>query len=424
MIQKIKQWLPPSQETFGPFRMVFTVMYIGIISSIIYFNVVSLCGNRFLFGDTTLLLAILLLLLALERFEQGRYEAGVPVRLAVGLLVARMALFEGVAALDCSGFSRFLYPVIPFTAYFSLGPRVSNILGIFYFGVYVWGVWLANQSWYTNMNTVSNLLTFTLILIFMMIMARIIRQDERSRRHTEKLLADLETSHLKLQAYAAQVAELATMEERNRLARDIHDSLGHYLTAINIQLEKALAFKDRNPQEAEQAIWDAKQSAREALQDVRRSVGALRDVEEAFSLQSALRDLVAGLENGRFTIDFHITGQEEGYSKAALMALYRAAQEGLTNIRKHAQARHVHLEVELGEEEARLKLSDDGQGFDTTILHELAAEKYHSFGLQGIRERLELVRGRLEINSAPQTGTELRMTVPKNPLTLSTRGVR
>lgn len=219
-------------------------------------------------------------------------------------------------------------------------------------------------------------------------------------------------------------AELAATEERNRLARDIHDSLGRRLTIVNIQLEKALAYKERNPDEAEQALLDAKEAASGALRDVRRSVRSLRDAEDGFSLQAALEELVAGMGNGRFTIQYQFTGAEESYSRPVLMALYRSAQEGLTNIQKHAQATAVKLAVYLEEEEGKLILQDDGQGFDATILDELAIDQYHSFGLQGIQERLELVRGQMQVLSQPGQGTILQITVPKNPTVLQVPGVK
>ena len=102
-----------------------------------------------------------------------------------------------------------------------------------------------------------------------------------------------------LQAYTERVAELATTEERNRVAREIHDSLGHALIAINVQLEKALVYYNKQPQEALQAISDAKRVVKEALQDVRHSVRVLRTEQEAFASTQGIMLLVEQLgENG------------------------------------------------------------------------------------------------------------------------------
>jgi signal transduction histidine kinase len=179
------------------------------------------------------------------------------------------------------------------------------------------------------------------------IIAGQIDRDQRSRQQMRQLLVELEASHRQLQGYADRVAELAAAAERNRLAREIHDSLGHYLTAISIQLEKAQAYRQRDPDEADQAIRDAKQTARAALQDVRQSVGALRGAEDRFSLRQSLSELVSRVEGAMLAIECHVEGDETDYARPALMALYRAAQEGLTNVQKHAHAEHVLLHVQL-----------------------------------------------------------------------------
>jgi signal transduction histidine kinase len=254
---------------------------------------------------------------------------------------------------------------------------------------------------------------FILLLgvIFIFYIAYLIRQERLNRRRAERLVRDLEESHRQLQAYAAQVAELATTEERDRLARDIHDSLGHYLSVINVQLEKALAFRERNPTEADQAVRDSKRLAGEALQEVRQSVSALRSAPEPFSLVESLRQLVNNAQTGQFSIELDISGDECGYSRQSLLTLYRAAQEGLTNVQKHAQASRVIVILRFNGQKASLSISDNGQGFDPALTN-------GGYGLRGVRERLGLIRGSLKLESAPGRGTTLLITVPKNPLIL------
>lgn len=409
--ERLKKLLPPRS-----FRFVFSLMYLGVISSIVYFSLMGQCQTQFMAMETGLLLIILACLVGLEQWERSHYGDAVPLRSAVILLVMRMVLVQTVVMMDCSGFATFLYPLIPFSAYFSLGPRISNVVG---FGYVMWYFWQYRPLSASGEASVFNLMIFAVLLLFMLVLARVIDSDERNQKNLETLLADLEASNVKLQLYAEQVAELAATEERNRLARDIHDSLGHRLTVVAIQLEKALAYKDRDPNEAEQAILDAKQAASGALKDVRLSVRSLRDADDGFSLQTALAELVDGLENGRFLIQYQFTGKEESYSRPVLLALYRSAQEGLTNIQKHAQATAVSLTIYLEEAEGKLILQDNGRGFDTTTLDDLAIDPYHSFGLQGIQERLELVRGQMQVISQPGQGTILQITVPKNPTVLS-----
>jgi signal transduction histidine kinase len=265
-----------------------------------------------------------------------------------------------------------------------------------------------------SFDSLTIVVAFTVLLYSLHVIAGVIDRDQRSRQQMRQLLDQLETSHRQLQAYAGRVAELAAAAERNRLARDIHDSLGHYLTAISIQLEKAQAYRERNPEEADQAILDAKQTARAALQEVRQSVSALRDTEEKFSLRESLDDLVRRMDGGTLEIGCHVGGDEMDYASPVLTALYRAAQEGLTKVQKHAHARHVSLDVQLGEVEACLRLRDDGAGFDTDTLAGNAAALDRGYGLQGLQERLEPVGGQMRITSDAQKGTELTVTVPKH----------
>jgi signal transduction histidine kinase len=108
-----------------------------------------------------------------------------------------------------------------------------------------------------------------------------------------------------------------------------------------------------------------------------------------------------------------IQGDETVYPSSIMIALYRAAQEGLTNIQKHAGANRVELRVELGDQQACLFLKDNGHGFDPAMLTVAAAQP--GFGLRGIRERLELLRGQLSLESSPHQGTVLKVVVPRNP---------
>jgi signal transduction histidine kinase len=305
--------------------------------------------------------------------------------------------------------------VVPFAAYFTLGIAFTRLVSLGYWVLVAMVAWEnGNVGPLKNFDSVTIIVIFTLLLIFVQIIARHIDRDQRSRQQMQRLLSELEASHRQLQDYAGRVAVLAAAAERNRLARDIHDSLGHYLTAINIQLEKAQLYRGRNPEEADQAIRDAKQTAQAALRDVRQSVSALRGAEDRFSLRQSLADLVGRMDGGPLKIDYQVEGDETDYAGPVLATLYRAAQEGLTNVQKHAQARQVILDVELGEKEACLSLRDDGTGFDPTTLANLTASPEHGFGLQGLQERLELVRGQMRINSDPQHGTELIVVVPKN----------
>ena len=218
---------------------------------------------------------------------------------------------------------------------------------------------LNTPGWLSNQYELQYFFIFTIGLMFTVTMAQLINRERASRARAEHLLAQLAVSHQQLQDYTEQAVELAATKERNRMARDIHDSLGHYLTVINVQLEKAVALHDRYPEQEGQAVRDAKVLASEALQDVRRSVGTLRATQDTFSAHRALGAMIEYMQGNQLAIELHVEGRENDYAPESLRALYRAAQEGLTNIQKHAVATKVRIELQFGEEEATLYLSDN-----------------------------------------------------------------
>lgn len=407
------------RTTAQPFRFKFSIIYIGIVGIVAYINGVSSCGPSVFPSTPTALGAILLILFGLEWLEQSRYAKPRSWRINLVLFLFRVLLIEGIIVLDCAGVALLLIPMVPYSAHFTFGPLVSTLLSLAYIPIVFWRTTLPGSSiLYLESGPTANLLAFTFVMLFVPLIVNIIRRDDDNKRRTEQLLIDLEASHRKLQAYTEQVAELAAAEERNRLARDIHDSLGHYLTAVNIQLEKAIAYQERNPGEARQALSDAKQAAADALRDVRLSVSALRNVESTFALAEALGKLTEGMRNEQLAVSLSISGDETGYPRSRLMTLYRAAQEGLTNIQKHAQASQVDLQLDLGSDEAKMTLVDNGIGFDPQMLESPSTALQPGYGLRGILERVELVGGRITLRSAPHAGTELSVVVPKNTVTL------
>jgi signal transduction histidine kinase len=223
--------------------------------------------------------------------------------------------------------SYFLYLLAPFVASYYFGMKAGYLLSVLSWLVFYLKITYLNHNnllfplrlgdqFITNYSII-----YAVALIFVLSTAYAMTKERENRRRAEQLLAALENSH-------QRVAELAVTEERNRLARDIHDTLGHYLTVISIQLGKAVAFREKNPLESVQAIQDARRLAMEALQDVRQSVKSLREGEELFALMPALKKLVANLITSQFSIQLKVRGSEEGYSKQNLMVLYRAIQEG------------------------------------------------------------------------------------------------
>lgn len=412
------------RTTSRPFRFKFSVLYITITGAVAYINGIANCQGSLPFDISSWIGVIMVALLWLEWFEESRYRNSPPRMIALGLLALRIILVEAIVALDCNRVAVYLYPMIPYSAYFAFGGRTSVFLSLFYVVFNIWRISQSEQLWYTNPDAASNMLALTFVMLFVPLIAHIIRRNDSHRQETEQLLADLEVSHRRLQAYTEQVAELSAAEERVRLARDIHDSLGHYLTAMHIQLEKALAYQERDPHESTQAILDAKMAVSEALRDIRLSVSALRSPESEFQLEEDLKKLVRSVDSPGLKVTLDLSGDEGLYSRSTRVALYRAAQEGLTNIQKHAQATHAFLRIVFDENAARMVLRDDGIGFEPERLSEIGTSSNNNFGLRGLRERLEMLRGNMQIKSSPNQGTVLMVEIPRVIESLESKGVR
>ncbi|CCH29991.1 sensor histidine kinase [Actinosynnema sp. NPDC047251] len=317
----------------------------------------------------------LVVLALVDVLERRRYPARTPFTAAAALLAARAALVVVVVAADGSGMSRVLLLLVPFGAYFVFGRLVAVGLGLGCLVLLVVAFEVTSPGWSRQVEQVSDLLMFTVGLVLTVAMAAVAVEEQRGR---------------------ARLAELSAAAERNRVARDIHDGLGHHLTAVSVLLEKASAFRDRDPAVADRALADARESARRALADVRSSVRTLR---EPFRLAPALGELTRGLK-----VALDCRGDETGHEPAVLFAVYRAAQEGITNALRHARASSVAVTVHCGLADVRLEVVDDGRGFEVG---------QEGFGLSGMRERVAQLGGVVDVRGGAGGGTRLVVTIPR-----------
>ncbi len=203
--------------------------------------------------------------------------------------------------------------------------------------------------------------------------------------------------------------QLGALEERNRLAREIHDTLAQGLTAVSLQLESADALLETgtNPAHAQQSVQQALSLTRANLEEARRSVLDLRAAPlEGRTLSEALTELA---EQADFPVQFKMTASHRSLPPRIEIGLYRIAQEALTNIGRHAQATTAVLELTLAPKNVRLVIADNGRGFDP------AQVPPGRFGLVGLRERVKLLNGRLHLDSSPKIGTRLDVHIPLKP---------
>jgi signal transduction histidine kinase len=252
-------WIPP-------------VLYGAVLAGGVYYAAVG-PGLSWRTAGFAVLLGVLMVLDKRDR----------PLR--PGLLLAlRILLLAGVTALDVSGLSRVLFVLVPFLAYFAFGRVAALALGAGCVAAVAGAFTLWVPEWYVRAEYISDLLMFALGIVLAIAMAAVATGEQRAR--------------LELAGTLAQVADLSAARERNRLAREIHDSLGHHLTAIGIQLEKAEAFASLDPATSSRAVASARWSADRALAEVRTSVRTLASETGPVELSQSLADLVQHLDGG------------------------------------------------------------------------------------------------------------------------------
>ena len=208
----------------------------------------------------------------------------------------------------------------------------------------------------------------------------------------------------------ASRAEFGAAEERNRLAREIHDTLAQGLAAITLQLETADALLEAqaSTERARQAVTQALALARANLEEARRSVLDLRAAPlEGRTLAEALQALAAETAaKWQVPVRFAAHGAGDPLPPRVEASLYRLAQEALTNAIRHAQAATVLVELTHGADWVRLVVQDDGHGFDARAIPK------GRYGLIGLNERVRLLGGRLQLESSPGEGTRVQVDVP------------
>jgi signal transduction histidine kinase len=242
-------------------------------------------------------------------------------------------------------------------------------------------------------------------IFFVVFTSQLRLNEQHARKEAEDLARDLETANRQLAEYAAQAEKLAVTEERNRLAREIHDNLGHYLTIVNVQLEAARLTFDSEPARALDALTKAQEQARKGLSAVRESVAVLRvSPVENRPPEAAIAELVEGMKGAGVSARFVLCGSPRPVEEKVALALYRIAQEGLTNVRKHAPAACVEVVLDFSHAgQICLAVKDDGPGADDTS---------RGYGLVGMRERVQLLGGEFKVETAPDRGFRLEISIP------------
>jgi signal transduction histidine kinase len=241
--------------------------------------------------------------------------------------------------------------------------------------------------------------------VFIVVFTQITVDEEKARLEVERLANELTDANQRLREYSLQVEELTITKERNRLAREIHDGLGHYLTIVYMQIQAAQAVLSKDPQRAIETLDSAQNLTQEALVDVRRSVAALRAApEDSLPLSERIRMMLKNCDTLGIQFELKIIGGGRNLSPQTELTLYRAAQEGLNNACKYAKASQIWITLDYSNSDrVHLTVQDDGIGAENTE---------GGFGLLGLQERVTLLNGELKTTSSTGQGFSLEIAVP------------
>jgi signal transduction histidine kinase len=260
---------------------------------------------------------------------------------------------------------------------------------------------------------------FVSMTVFVVLLVNALLAERQGRKK-------LAIAHEQLYQYSCQIEDQAALQERNRIARDLHDSLGHLLTAQNIQLQNAtLHLTHQNGglpfQTAQNFLISGMNIGTQALTELRQTLNQLRDHPfTARSFQDGMTDLIQGFERMMPTIAWVYPLQIpeallESIPNRIQVAIYRITEEALMNIYKHSQAQNIQIQLsvmngedgdrKMGRQTLMLTIADDGQGFEMS-------QNPTGYGLRGIGERAEALGGELTIVSQLQQGCQIKIIIP------------
>jgi len=243
------------------------------------------------------------------------------------------------------------------------------------------------------------------LLLFFSVVGSVVLLLVGGHKTRRKALAE---KNIQLIRYATTVERLAISHERNRLARELHDTLAHTLSAVAVQLEAHDAQVDSDPDGAKQTLKQTRQLVRNGLQEARRAVQALRASPlEDLGFALAMRHLVDVMaERSGLPISLDVPDEFDELSPEIEQSIYRVTEEALNNTIRHANAQHAAVSLRRERGELRLTITDDGCGFNPSTV----SSDGH-YGLVGMRERALLCNGQLGIESAPGKGTTVHLTI-------------
>ncbi len=260
-------------------------------------------------------------------------------------------------------------------------------------------------NWFFIAINISSIIGRGLILVLIgWIESRLVELQKNQQRQ-------LEISNRKLRKYALTAERLAQSHERNRIARELHDTLAHTLSSVSVQLEAVKALFEVNPGESQKLLSKSIENTRNGLKETRRTLKDLRSSQlESLGLVGAVNYVIQSAKQRTGMHIEAILGKDlDSLDDETSHSIYRIVQEAVENIIRHSNASHASLSLLNHKNEIHLSISDDGSGFSRKIIKDK-----DSYGIRGMRERVEALGGTFTMDSQPQKGTRIEVILEKD----------
>ena len=263
------------------------------------------------------------------------------------------------------------------------------------------------KSYILGIKTMCEVLNIMLFLLYIALMTQQDQEEKRIVKGLNRQLSDLnfelKKANHQLHQFALEKEQIGEMKERNRLAREIHDTIGHGLTGISVGLEAVEVLMDLSPDMAKSQLHAVSKMARSSLDDVRRSVRKLKpDSLESKSFDLAIHEMIDEMSKTTGTQIYFVSyGEHKSYREDVKETIYRLVQEGMTNAIRHGRAKEIWIRLDRNEKQVEVFLKDDGLGCDSIK---------EGFGLTHMRERVEMLGG--DISFSSKEGFEIHASIP------------
>jgi signal transduction histidine kinase len=356
-------------------------------------------------------LSIILVLSAVLR-RWVLLRPGVPKALADLTIVLDLVIIYFISLSDMSRVSEIYFYILIIEAVFHFPIRLGVASAVVIYFEYVFIRFVRYNKWnffdfnYFSPAIYENALYFIFVFLIVFTAKRQFAQSQtlsRTMAELEMRTRQYGETNQKLQDTLIKLEEMTVLKERNRIAREIHDTVGHTLTTVLIEIEAGKRLVSKDPDLAIEKLDLAQEQIRKGLDDIRHSVHTLKDGSDLLTLVPALKSLISDTErHAGVKIDFDYDS-DLPITEAQSKVLFSALQEGLTNGIRHGGCSSFRFTLKRSDDKIRFTLKDDGRGCDDVS---------PGFGLNAMRERVIALGGVLDIESRAGEGFCLNITIP------------